>query len=480
MDIRRFVLLLRQQFWLFAILTLSSISLFLLLPKFFSSTVYVSAAKILLTPSQRASIGADAYRGYDTGNWLADQQTLQELLTSERLLNRVCTTTNSRASWQDLRERVLVEPLAVDFARKVSLFSLSIQDPNPQQAQKLTEAAVQEFISYVEELSAREFANSRRFLEELVAEAKEKVDDSEDQLLSITSRHVDSTQAESMMSSLVSLDTDKRKVREDIAILEADLGGVQSYLSGQSSILPGNVIQRPDSSLTQMETSVATARMKLVELEQLYTSENVQVVEQKAKLQKLQSLFQSRMQDFASSVSQEKSRLLAERRKQLGSIEERMSEIRHQQLSPAEKRQVAKLERQLNMWEENHLNLVKQLYQARVVEQSSRRQGAITVLESPGPGILAKDKKSRTFGSRLALGLPLCIAFAMSVILGIDMLGTSLRLMPKVEAALGVPVLCVIPPVDPEIGELWETYKREETLGENLLDLLEEDPPPTT
>ena len=153
-----------------------------------------------------------------------------------------------------------------------------------------------------------------------------------------------------------------------------------------------------------------------------------------------------------------------------------MSDLRNKQLTPAEKRQVAKLERQLSMWEDNHLNLVKQLYQARVIEQSSRRQGAITVLESPSAGVEAKDKKTRTLASRVFLGLPFSVGLATAIILGIEFLGASLRLVPKIENTLNLPVMAVIPPVDPELGELWEAYKREETLPKGLPGLLLEEP----
>ncbi|MBT9585587.1 hypothetical protein IV102_19760 [bacterium] len=477
MDIRRLLLTLWQQIWLLLGLTAAALTAFLLVPELGKKVVYVSTSKILLSPSQRQGLSQDGYRGgIDSGNWLSDQQTLTELVTSERLLSRICSACNVHSGWQALRENVHLEPLSQDFARRVNMFALTVQDSSPAQAQKLTEAAVQEFVNYVEELSAREFANTRRFLEELVAEAKEKVDDTEEKLLTITSSHADAAENTVGAESLNALENDKRKLREEQAVLEAEMGSVQSYLSGQSAVVPSAVMAKPDSGLSQLESSVTAARLKLVELEQLYTQENLQVVEQRAKLEKLQQLYQTRVQQFADAVSQEKSRTLSDKRKQLESIDLRISEIRHRQLTPSEKREVAKLERQLNMWEENHLNLVKQLYQARVVEQSSRRQGAITVLENPGPGVRAKEKKSRSLASRIGLGLPFSLGLAITVVLSVEFLGASLRLVPKIETSLRVPVMAVIPPVDAELKELWEAYKREETLPTSRQCLLLDEP----
>jgi len=465
-DIRRLLFTLRHHLWFVLALTMVSLAAFLLIPRLGKTTVYVSSAKILLTPSQ--SVGADQYRGYDPSSWLNNEQTLRELVTSERLLSRMVQATGLRIPWQQLSERVTLSPLSTEYGRRVNLFLLSVQDESPEQAKKLAEAAVQEFTSYVEELSAREFAGTRRFLEELVAEAKEKVNDTEESLLKITTSQKGTGPSEAASESLVGLDAERRKAKEDISVLEAELNSVQSFLSGRSSISPASLQQQPDASISQLEQAVAAARLKMLELEQLYTQENIQVQEQRAKLQKMQSLYQTKINEFASAVGQDKSLALASKRKHLKSIEDRIQELQNQQLSPLEKRQVAKLERQLAMWEENHLSLVKQLYQARVQEQSSRRQGSISVLENPGRGMLARQKKSRTLAAQLALGVPFSLAFAVTVVVALDLLASSMRLVPKIESSLGVQMLAVIPPVDEDIAELWESFKEDSTTPLNL------------
>lgn len=477
MDVRRLLLTISQQVWLMTGLTLAILTAFLLIPNVGKRVVYESTAKILLSPVQRtASLNSDSFRGNDANNWLTDQQTLTELITSERLLTRIGNVCGLRTPWQELRERVRIEPLAFDYMHHVNLFTLSVQDASSKQAQKLTEAAVQEFVSYVEELSAREFANTRRFLEELVAEAKEKVDDTEEKLLTITSAHSDVADSAASAESLMTLDLDKRKLQEERSLLEGELGAVQSYQAGQSTVVPTSVLTKSDSNLAQLETSVAAAKLKLIELQQLYTEENIQVVEQHARLNKLQQLYDSRIEQLAQASSDEKGRLIAEKKKSIQAIDARMSELRNRQLTPVEKRQVAKLERQLNMWEENHLSLVKQLYQARVVEQSSRRQGAITILENPGPAVEYREKRTRTLGAQVAIGLPFSLGLSVAIILGIEFLGATLRLVPRIESTLGIPVMAVIPPIDVEIMELWERYKREDTLPRNLSTLLLKEP----
>ena len=63
-----------------------------------------------------------------------------------------------------------------------------------------------------------------------------------------------------------------------------------------------------------------------------------------------------------------------------------------------------------------------------------------------------------------AVGIPFSLIFAAVLVLGVDYLTASLRLLPRIESTLGLPILAVIPPVSQELAATWETYKREETM----------------
>jgi len=112
------------------------------------------------------------------------------------------------------------------------------------------------------------------------------------------------------------------------------------------------------------------------------------------------------------------------------------------------------------VWQENYLSLTRQLYQLRVLEQASRRQGAITILERPQAGIeviAKKDKKAPMDPTtRFLIGLPFCFAFGAGAALLADYLFASLRLQPRIEEALNLPVIALIPQ-----GERWERVKKE-------------------
>jgi hypothetical protein len=118
------------------------------------------------------------------------------------------------------------------------------------------------------------------------------------------------------------------------------------------------------------------------------------------------------------------------------------------------------------------LSLVKQLYQARVVEQNSKRQGAITILETPSRGVLARDKKARSLGAKLAINIPFCLGLSIGLAVAMDLFSSSFRLVPKIEAAMDTSVMAVIPSIEPEMGQVWESYKHESTVPRLSLPLL--------
>ncbi|MBX3166743.1 MAG: hypothetical protein KF760_05000 [Candidatus Eremiobacteraeota bacterium] len=455
MDIRRILRIVRERSGLFLAIVVSTLLIVVVLPQASVVPIYRSTARILLTPPSESGSG---YSG-GSRSWYTDRATLQELVTSERLLTRVVQSSKVRRDWVELKEKVHLDPLSADY--QVTLFSLGVDDASPEEAKQLTDALVKEFVSYVEELSAREFANTRRFLEELVAEAREKVDVTEDKLLKLTTSHASADQSESLASDQNELELERRKLKEEAISAETEVNSLGAFLSGQSDVPPWAIIEQGDNSLKQLETAASDAKLKLMELEELYTDKNIQVVAQREKVRKVQSEYKDRLVKYVQSLRTEKAQMLADRRSQLKSLEARLADLRSKQLSSSEKREVAKLQRQLTMWEDNYLQLVKQLYQARVGEQSSKRQGAITVLQAPMLGMPVQAEKRQGFLRALAFGLPFSIAVGLCVLVGLDYLRSSMRILPQIESRLDLPVLTVIPQVPISIAELWEGCKRD-------------------
>lgn len=465
MDARRIFQVLRFRWWLFALVFGLSFLTVVIIPRATESPMFLSRAKILLAPSSSTTQVMATNQNFnpiDPLSWASDESTLRELVTSERLLKRVLGDQAQAEAWVEFQKHVVLIPLTTGdaYSRKITLFALGIEDPSPEESKRLADLLVREFVSYVEELSAKEFANTRKFLEELVAEARERVESTEEKLLRITASRADTERSKVLAENQNELEGEKRKVRDEMALVQTELAAVEGYLTGAVQTPPWSIIQQTDPGLQQLENAVSENRIKLVQLEGKYNATSDKVVEQKEQLNRVQELYQSRLSSNVESLAQERRRALDEKRLRMKSIQTQLNQLLNQQLSPQQKREAAKLERQLSMWEENHLSLVKQLYQARVVEQSMRRQGAISILEAPRVGVPSEAQKRRSLASVLAIGTPVSLCAALLVVFAADYLTSSMRIVPRVEGALGATVLAVIPEVDPELAATWEACKR--------------------
>ncbi len=457
MDLWRGTQAIRQRKELFLAVFLISLLIVVLVPRGKTEIAYESSAKILLTPPAGME---DSLGRRQVNLWFDDETTLRELVTSEKLLKRVIGKLDLKTEWVDLRENISFKTPPGRSSRRgqsVTLFYLTATDQDPDRAQKIAAELVKEFVNYIQELSAQEFADTRRYLEELVAEAKEKVETLEEQLLSITANKATGG-GEGLIESEANLERERLRLKAERAQLESESDAINNFLTGQSKSPPWTIVSQRDQMVGQLEAAMSEHELKLLELKQLYKDDARLVQEQQAKLEKVQGLYNTQVNQVVTSLYNEKLAALKERREQLTQVSHQLLEIRKQRLTPEEKRQVAKLERELNMWEESHLSLVRQLYQARVVEQSSRRQGAIQVLEQPSPG-RATEGKIPNVAVSILMGVPFSLLVALGVVLGADYWNSSLQFIPRVEQRLELPVLVSIPLVPDDLAKEWEGIK---------------------
>lgn len=463
MDFYKILHIIRDRKWVFSLCFCLALMTAILIPRQSKPQTYVSSAKVLLTPPS----GADMVTGgREMGRWwFADEGTLRELVSSEHLLLKVIARLKLADDWNDLKKNVTLSTMQGASGRyygsgSVSLFDITVEAESSKKSKEISDALIDEFVLYIQELSAQEFANTRRFLEELVTEAREKVEATEGKLLAITSTREASADDKDMSRSESELEAERLKVRDRLATAEAELGAVTDFTSGKSATPPWSIMQQDGSMLRSLEAAVSENRLKLVEVSELYNAENQHVKDQNEKLQKVSKLYEDHVSQAADSLVRDKSSMVGTLRQQLDRVNAQLSELRKRRLSPSEKRKVAQLERQLNTWDENHLSLVKQLYQARVVEQSSRRQGAISILQRPGLGIVPKDKKLPSLVKSLGFGLPFALVFSTAAVLLLDYLTSSMQLLPRIEQSLGLPILVVVPVISDEMAVNWEALKR--------------------
>lgn len=424
--------------------------------------IYTSRAKLLITPpnSSVRAYGGQAGVSVDF-SWFSDPVVLEELLRSDELLDRVVEQAHSNIDKARLSSAISVEPLSR--GGMVRLFNLAIADPNPLEAQKLDRLVTNEFVKYVEDLSAREFANTRRFIEELVAEAEGRRDAAETALMTVREKYLKTESEQEIDLKVSDLQTRLNDSEREISSLTAEATSLNDYLTGASSNPPWAVIEKGDGSLGTLDANVAEKRMELVRLREIYTDKNDNVVRAERLLANAEKLYQQAVSESAASLYKEKSSLLAATKASRNSLIAEINGLLRSRMSEDDKRQVAKHERELQVWEQNALNLQQQLYQARVVEQSSRRSGAVSILEPPSVGAVTSEptaKVSKSAMKRALMSIPFCLILGIAAAFAQEYLSSSTKLRPQVEEALELPVLAVIPATPSELTVDWESFKR--------------------
>ena len=435
---------------------------------------FQSSVKILLTPPSGNvnAFGGGNVAGMDQSqSWFADPTVLQELIRSEELLKRVTEQTKSATSWEQLQGSIQVVPVSQG-RFGVMLFNLSAVSTDPKEAQKIVRLLTEEFSNYVQEISAREFAATRKFVEELVVEAEQRRMQAEENLMLVREKYLNSPSDTEAASQQMTLQTQQRDIAQKIPALEAEAASISAYLDGKVSTPPWAIVQKSDASLSTLESRLAENRLDLEKAREVYTEDNTNVVNAKERVAKSEALYQNGLREYAKSLFESKNLELQQLKSQEAAASHQLNALLSTQMTPDDRRLTQKFERELSVWDENHLSLTQQLYQARVVEQSSRRQGSVTVLQQPMAGIPVIEKngslvEDKEFANRaanrykkLAMAFPFCLVLGIAAALLREYLKTSMKLRPRVEEMLEVPVIAVIPTVPSDLSVDWERFKR--------------------
>jgi capsular polysaccharide biosynthesis protein len=470
MDFMKALRVLRGKKWTVIAVSLAAFVLVLAAPKpkqIKIAPIYKSKAKVLITPpsSNVRAYGGQAVQAADF-SWFSDSNVLSELLKSEELLGRVVESSDANITPDSLAYAINIEPLSRSGRNSVQLFSLSVTDRDPKQAQKLTRLVTEEFVRYVEDLSAREFASTRRFIEELVLEAEGQRERAETSLMGIREKYIAAPSDEDLMMRARTIEARINEMERQISTTKIEVAALQDYQNGRSTSPPWQILSAENGSIAALQQNVATKKLDLVKLQDIYNDSNENVQTAKRQLTTAETLYQSAVDETVESLFKSKSSELQQAVGQRQSLNLELNNLLRARMSEDDRRLTRKYERELQVWEQNHLNLQQQLYQARVVEQSSRRSGAVNVLEQPGVGVVAANPNApqpvmtQSTKKRAATAIPLCLLLGIAAAFLQEYLSSSTKLRPRVEEALEIPVLAVIPATPSELTVDWESFKR--------------------
>lgn len=469
MDFVKATRILRGKKWTILVVSVAAFILMAAAPKPKVAKVkpiYSSKAKVLMTPpsSNVRAYGGASLQGVGNFSWFADPTILNELIKSEELLGRVIQAADANLTEQQLAYAIEIEPLSRGQVG-VNLFALKVTSGDPKEAQKLTRLVTDEFVRYVEDLSAREFASTRRFIEELVIEAEGRRDSAETALMEIREKYLSLPSEQDLMMQARALEGQINEAERTASAIQVEVAALRDYRSGATSSPPWQVLSSENGSLTKLQDNVAEKKLELVRLQDIYTDSNENVVSAKRQLATAERLYGEAMDETVESLFKTKNSELQAALSQRASLNGELSGLLRSRMAEEDRRLTKKFERELQVWEQNHLNLQQQLYQARVVEQSSRRAGSVSVLEQAGLGVVAYNPNAKqpivqSSSKKIVMAIPFCLILGIAAGFLQEYLTSSTKLRPRVEEALELPVLAVIPATPSELTVDWESFKR--------------------
>lgn len=428
-----------------------------------TQTQYVSTATLIIIPPS-TSVGP-SQAAYVNGMDITNMTILTELLTSQQFLDRVIRKFNMNESWLALRTSMKVtkqeESPGGGGGGGAILVNLSVKASDSSVAAQRCEAIANEGTHYLPEVSAREYRNNRLFLERLVEEAREKLAQGEASVLRWQEKHqaLDvAAHASELLSAQLRLQQKMAETTQKVTTIRMEINDLKRYLTSPDEV-PWDILKQDSGSIPQLQETLATEKVKLATLEGIYAPRTSQVTQQRILIQRIQASLTEETRKAVKS-------LIAKRESDLHEAQGTLAATRTSIRSMGKTWSLAKnnldysrLQRQIGIWNNNYQQLLGQLYSARIAEQNARREGSVAVIESPQPGAPVGSGGLKAFRRMLMIAIPVCIGFGILVAFIVEYIGTSLKVRPRIEEAMQLPVLGIIPKFPSAMVDDWNELR---------------------
>lgn len=418
--------------------------------------VYKSFAKILITPNTN-SLSDATHRAVDPSvrAWFVDESTIRALLSSQDLLELVLESAGSNMSWLELRDRVSINILSRG-GPAVSLLELSVTGNKAEDVRVLAQTLSEKFIQYVQQLSAAEHDKTVAFLERERRNAEREISRTHKRLLKLGVAPSNG-RTNSLEEAWVQLQQRRNELERELSMAEAE---VEQLDVAQAEGIE-TMISPEGAGTAVMGDAVAKEKLKLEQLREVFTEKSTQVQEQIGKVKRAEELMLRDFQHKVQARRQAAQRKRAHLSTLLAQTQQRLKSLEDKRPGPDKLLQYSTEERQLAMWQDSYLDLTRQLYRARVLQQSSRREGAFTIVEKPIIGKLVSGAiVNRSFGVRVLIAIPVGLIAGLGLVIAAEYFSSSMRLEPRIEEALGLPILGTIPTVAEDASTRWDTMKQ--------------------
>lgn len=445
-------------------------------------TVFKSTTVVLVEESSVPRDIVEPVDQTDIGQRLASMQ--QQILSRSRLepiIRQLNLYPNDvdRVPMEELVRRLqgtidvtAVQPMAETRAMNLPGFSVSVTMANPRTAQQVCTAITSLFIEENLRLRQQHSEGTTQFLSQQMQDAKAQLDAQDAKLAAFQGRYMGDLPDEEQtnLNLLMGLNSQLDASTQALSRAQQDKSFWESQLSQQVSAWQATQTGHDPETL---QDQLAALQGKLADLETKYTDDYPDVVKTKHVIADLQVKIaqeQAQKGQSASTATTKKAptpadeppqitqlraqihsydQVIAENTREQQKIKEQISEYQARvQSSPAIEQQYKELTRGYQTALDTYNELQRKRDDSAMATRLEREQEGeqFTILDPANlpdkPSFPDRVKFTLSgFGGGFALGLGLAILF--------EMRDTSLRTERDVEMTLHLPVLCVLPTVDP-------------------------------
>jgi polysaccharide biosynthesis transport protein len=443
---------------------------------FVAHPVYQSDS--LLRIKQQKGLGDSILANLPSGNAANDKQRMMtdaEILKSRNVVLPVIEATeepdkNGKLPTYEayVQGHIVTKPY-----KDTEILQVSVTGKSPEQAQQANDMLVQGFIQRLTDLSHEEQKDTREFLEQRLADAKDELTKAEDKLQKYQAEnkmYSTDDQMKQVTEKLNIVDKAKAENQLNLETAQAGLKSVNSQLeSAGVSIADSPAIQQYKTQLAQLEATKASYVGKFTDEHPKMQEINNQIATARASLNDEISKIVAQQAPSSSPVQQG---LLADKFKNEAAIAvanskaaalAKMDADNDALIAslPEKEAGFVRVKRDVDVTNEIYVMLAKRLEEAKIAEVMVPNEVQV-VDEATLPERPVKPRKLLVMAIAGVLGLLVGIGSVVAH----AMLYRKIRTAEDVEKELGLPVLGMIPDADttkkkvPGHTSLWERLKR--------------------
>jgi capsular exopolysaccharide synthesis family protein len=460
-DIWRFYRALIRRRWVFAAVAGTALAVVslgcLLLPRYYRASALVMPSDEALSQPAVSPSGSLERREATQDIRASKLADLINLAESETVINRVRQELGIGEQPQRLLRRVAIENLP-----GTSIIRVAVMDREPRQAVSMARVMASSFVEFYQELSRREAAATRKFLEAQLAESEKTLHAAEAALAAFYrtgKSEAPARQSETAPATPSTVEAERDTVAGTLSAAQARLAKRRAQLGSVPPVLVREERATDASVVSQMRTELAGLESQLASERAVHTDEHPNVVRLKASISDLRKrlaaegarlvprrtetpnpAYEALISEIAN-LEAEKVALSA----RLGAL----SAVSEQERNRTRLAHVGAVElaaplRAQRVAEEAYTRMKAAADQARIDEQVTTQTGSIRIVDLPRAAQGPLTKGAALWQVLLA-GAVLSIALGAAAAIGVDLLDDRLRSRADVQRVLQLPVTAVIP-----------------------------------